>query len=286
MSYHEAVVTFECQGTRLFGVAALPDQAAATGVVIVVGGPQYRVGSHRQFVLLARALADAGHACLRFDVRGMGDSQGEAPGFASLDADIEAAITALQTACPAVRRVVLWGLCDGASAAVLYVRRQQDARVVGLALANPWLASEQGQARAIVHQYYWQRLVDPAFWRKLLGGRLNPWRAACEFGRNWQRARTAEPAPASEAYQAQMLAVLAVPPCPVLLLLCQRDATAQVFLQQLSLANNPCLQQPQVQRADFVDADHTFSRAVWRGELAAVTIDWLNTRVQHGNAHA
>ncbi len=56
-----------------------PDDAvpcARLGVLIVVGGPQYRVGSHRQFVLLARALAARGFAAMRFDCTGMGDSDG------------------------------------------------------------------------------------------------------------------------------------------------------------------------------------------------------------------
>ena len=39
-------------------------------MVIVVGGPQYRAGSHRQFTLLARHIAAAGYPVLRFDARG------------------------------------------------------------------------------------------------------------------------------------------------------------------------------------------------------------------------
>jgi alpha/beta superfamily hydrolase len=45
-------------------------------VLVIVGGPQYRAGSHRQFTLLARSLAEQGFAVLRFDYRGMGDSTG------------------------------------------------------------------------------------------------------------------------------------------------------------------------------------------------------------------
>ena len=63
-----------------------PAQAAEitdpqTGVLIIVGGPQYRVGSHRQFVQLARALASNGIATMRFDYTGMGDSQGKKAEF-------------------------------------------------------------------------------------------------------------------------------------------------------------------------------------------------------------
>src|SRR5262245_60307703 len=69
----ERAVVFGCEGEELLGVLHEPasDGAtgtpASTGVIIVVGGPQYRVGSHRQFVLMARELARRGHAVLRFD---------------------------------------------------------------------------------------------------------------------------------------------------------------------------------------------------------------------------
>jgi len=53
----ERFLTFDCDGDACIGVLATgrAPGAARTGVVIVVGGPQYRVGSHRQFTLLARA---------------------------------------------------------------------------------------------------------------------------------------------------------------------------------------------------------------------------------------
>src|SRR5690349_24048098 len=54
------------------------------GVLLVVGGPQYRVGSHRQFALLCRRLAGRGVPALRFDYRGMGDADGAARTFESV----------------------------------------------------------------------------------------------------------------------------------------------------------------------------------------------------------
>ena len=42
---------------RMAGILSLPDAPGPRGVLIVTGGPQYRIGSHRQFVLLARAQA-------------------------------------------------------------------------------------------------------------------------------------------------------------------------------------------------------------------------------------
>ena len=70
----ERFATFECGDDTCIGIVASNADVASRadiGVVIVVGGPQYRVGSHRQFVTLARALAASGVPALRFDYRGM-----------------------------------------------------------------------------------------------------------------------------------------------------------------------------------------------------------------------
>ena len=120
MNFTEKARVFGCAGEQLMGILALPDAPLATGVVIIVGGPQYRAGSHRQFVLLSRALASAGHSVLRFDYRGMGDSTGDLQNFETVNPDIDCAIDTLQAGVPGLLKVVLWGLCDGASAALLY----------------------------------------------------------------------------------------------------------------------------------------------------------------------
>jgi exosortase A-associated hydrolase 1 len=132
--HHEEALAFACQGEQLVGVVSLP-AAPASGalgdlaLLVVVGGPQVRAGSHRQFTQLCRAVAEAGVPALRFDVRGMGDSTGPLRSFEHIGDDISAALDALQARLPGVRRVVLWGLCDGASAALMHVHSHRDARV-------------------------------------------------------------------------------------------------------------------------------------------------------------
>ena len=140
-SGQERPVVFPCAGDDLCGILhPAPGPAQGVGMIVIVGGPQYRVGSHPQFLLLARELAAAGYPVLRFDYRGMGDSEGAFRGFEGIDEDIRAAIDAFCTEAPEVEQVVLWGLCDAASAAAFYGHR--DDRVAGMVLVKPWVRTE------------------------------------------------------------------------------------------------------------------------------------------------
>lgn len=175
----EEVLVFACEGEQLLAVltpplphASVSADLADVAVVIIVGGPQYRAGSHRQYVQLAQRLAQNGVAALRFDTRGMGDSTGAQRSLEEIEPDVGAAIDALRAARPAVRRVVLWGLCGGASAALLYWRLTQDPRVQGMVLVNPWVRSEATLARTHLKHYYLKRLGQRDFWSKLFSGKV------------------------------------------------------------------------------------------------------------------
>ena len=121
---NEKALVFDCGADRLVGILHAPaSDPRPLGVLIVVGGPQYRAGSHRQFVLMARALAAAGYPVLRFDHRGIGDSDGAPRTFENLDDDVRAGLDALHAEVPALRGCVIFGLCDAASAALMYCRR-------------------------------------------------------------------------------------------------------------------------------------------------------------------
>lgn len=284
MSVTERALDFECEGETLVGVASLPPRAAATGVVIVVGGPQYRAGAHRQFVLLARRLAAAGHAVLRFDYRGMGDSGGPMRGFDAVDADIAAALDALGTAAPGVRTFVLWGLCDGASAAAIYASR--DSRVAGLVLLNPWIRSDASLARARLKHYYWRRLADAGFWRKALRLRFSPLRSLREIAGFARQAGAREPGSA-RPFQARMLAGLERSRARVLTVLSGRDLTAQEFVEYVGArpAWRRLLASERCERIDLAAADHTFSDPAWREEVERVTVDWLRRHFGPAPAH-
>jgi len=169
----ESAFVFNCEGAAVVGIVHQPAQAPTRGVVMVVaGGPQYRVGGHRQLTLWSRRLCEAGNAVLRFDYRGTGDSGGEFRNFVAIDTDIRAAIDQLMARCPSVREIILWGECNAASAILYYAH--SDPRVTGAVLLNPWVHTEAGAAKATLQRYYLQRLTQPSFWRKVLGGRFNP----------------------------------------------------------------------------------------------------------------
>lgn len=279
----EQPVWLRGDGFDMLGILSPPPPetlARRTGVVIVVGGAQYRVGSHRQFVQLARHLAAAGFPVLRFDLPGMGDSPGELPAFEDTAPHIAAAIDGLHAQCPGLEGTVLWGLCDGASASLLYAQATRDVRVAGLALLNPWVRSEAGLARARVKHYYRQRLMDPAFWRKLLAGGVG-WRAVRDLLGNLGRMRVQRSAltpPAS--FQDRMARGWQAFAGPILLMLSERDLTAQEFIEHArsDARWQGALDRPDVTRHLLRDADHTCSHAAHGVDMLGQTREWLLRR--------
>jgi exosortase A-associated hydrolase 1 len=278
----EEVLVFNCGPRQLLGILASPTGlSSSVGVVIAVGGPQYRVGSHRQFVSLARRLAAAGHPTLRFDCRGMGDSEGAMQAFEQSGPDLQAAIDALCAARAQLRSVVVWGLCDAASAALMFATSHP--RVAGIVAANPWARSAASLAATQVRHYYAARLKQAQFWSKLLRGRFD-WRASLRSFAGKLReatrpsAGTGPSAASPDApFQTRMAHGLSVFSGRVLLVLSGNDLTAQEFLQYTarSPAWHGLLADRKVSRIDIDGADHTFSSRHWQDQAEEATLAWL-----------
>jgi len=279
-NWHERPTVFECDGDRLIGIIAQPAQPIETGLVIIVGGPQYRAGSHRQFTLLARQLAEQGIASIRFDYRGMGDSEGDMRNFEAIDADIKAAIDTITTQTPGIKQIVLWGLCDAASAALYY--GHTDPRVKGLILLNPWVHTEAGAARARLKHYYLNRLLSKAFWAKLFSGKVRLNESIGDLAKSTQRVSTdnaACPAPTgnprhgSPGYIDRMLDGLKRFQKNVFFILSGNDLTAQEFTELL--AKNPSWRkvttEKKVSAQRIKAANHTFSSRAWRDQAMVTT---------------
>jgi len=126
----EKAITFDCNGDQLIGICHVPSLTGKIGVLVIAGGNQYRIGSHRQFVSLARHLEKNDIPVFRFDYRGMGDGAGDKVGFEGCSSDIKAAVDSFFRLVPDMESVIVWGLCDGAAAATRY--SENDQRVAGL----------------------------------------------------------------------------------------------------------------------------------------------------------
>src|SRR3954469_21590751 len=132
------LLSIDCGGAALGGT--LDEAAGATGLLMVTGGTQTRIGSHRMYERLAKRLAEAGFPCLRYDRRGVGDSEGEDPDWRGSGPDIAAAAAAFRRETPGVQRLIGFGLCDGASALAFHGAA---AGIGALILLNPWLVETQ-----------------------------------------------------------------------------------------------------------------------------------------------
>jgi exosortase A-associated hydrolase 1 len=270
----ERFVVVECDGDQCLAVLAMPAAAMSrTGVVIVVGGPQTRVGSHRQFVTLARALAHAGYPTLRFDYRGMGDSDGDARTFESIGPDIVAAVAALVRE-TGVSSVVLWGLCDGASAILMDATHH--GCVSGVVLVNPWARSGATEKRTRLRHYYLRRLVDPAVWRKVLRGEFEWRRSAADFAASAGGAMgaTAEGPAFLERMHAGWKRLVA----PALVILSGRDLTAREFEIWTSddASRRDLASRTATTTRHVAEADHTFSDRALQQCMIDDTVRWLD----------
>jgi len=277
----ETARAYAVGGDLTLGIAARGSHIGPVGVLIVTGGPQYRIGSHRQFVLLSRALAAAGVACFRFDLRGMGDGEGSKAEFTAIDDEIAAASATFAAEVPQLEAVVLLGLCDGASAALLDACSDDAARglpVRGIVAINPWIRTEQSRAAVEVRHHYGSRLVSAQFWRRLLTGQVDLADAAAGFLRSLGRS-VQKPGEAVAAYPERMAAGARALDSRVLWILSGQDLTAREFEQYA--ANSPAWQgllgsKHAVLR--LADADHTFSRLAWREQVVDAVIAWMAQR--------
>jgi exosortase A-associated hydrolase 1 len=162
------LLSFDCEGAALG--ATLDDAGGVAGLLMVTGGSQTRIGSHRMYERLSKGLSEHGISCFRFDRRGVGDCAGADPGYRGSGPDVAAALAAFRRECPALARIYGFGLCDGASALALF-----GDGLDGLVMVNPWLveATQNAPPAAAVRRHYLARLTSREGWKKLLTGAVD-----------------------------------------------------------------------------------------------------------------
>lgn len=272
---------FDSRGRKLVAIEHIPllactDKPSKKGLVIVVGGPQTRVGSHRLFVSLARELAKQGIHVYRFDYTGAGDSEGNITEFTDIQADIAAAIKHFQQLQPQITELSLWGLCDAASAILLYLKQYPHANVViqHLVLVNPWVRQAHTQAQTFLKFYYLKRLFKQDFWKKLLTGKISTSNTLAELQDFHQQSQ--QPAEQNNFVE-EMRQGLHHFPGNTSLILSGNDLTADEFT--LLVKNNhlwkKAIANTKVDLQTVKQANHTFSTAEDKNKLIAQTLQAL-----------
>ncbi len=209
---------------------------ATTGLLIVSGGNEVRSGPWGSQAELADRIAAAGFPVMRFDRRGVGDSEGQNGGFTTSAPDLQAAVGAFRAHVPTLRRIVAYGNCDGASALMLAHGAGCDA----LVLANPWTfdpepepAAEAAAAPAppaptpmppaALRNYYLRRLFNPAALKRLFSGKVK----VTDMASSLVEAVGPDGPPGQLA--SDMAQGLTEFTGPVAILLAENDRTAQAF---------------------------------------------------------
>ncbi len=280
MNIQETTFTFnDAEQNLRVGIIHNPDQCIGNvGLLIVVGGPQYRIGAHRQYVHMARHCAGMGIPVMRFDYQGIGDSDGSYGGFEHVSTDIHIAIDEFLDRVPDIQSIAIWGLCEGASALLLGGAEHKSASHI--ILANPWVRSESGLARAYVKHYYLDRLKSRDFWRKIFSGGFNIKAALSGFLSNIKKAFTSSPSVPEEdnrPFPERMVSGLRKFQGKSLLILSENDLVAREFNDLISTDSDwkKTIRDKISHRIDIADTDHTFSTERWRLKVAEDTANWI-----------
>jgi alpha-beta hydrolase superfamily lysophospholipase len=170
---------------NLFGIVTEPrsEEARRTGVILLNDGATYHIGANRLNVSLARHWARCGYVVLRMDLAGLGDSATR-PGRPGNEVFPPAALEDIRAATEfmrehyAVRSITIGGLCAGAYHALRAALTVQS--VNGIFMVNPqtffWkegMTIADLQLAEVV-----RRRALSTYWRRLLTGQVNVWKAA------------------------------------------------------------------------------------------------------------
>jgi exosortase A-associated hydrolase 1 len=214
--------------------------------------------------------------------------------FEAVNSDIKAAIDQFKSAMNGVENIVLWGLCDAASACSFFA--PTDTRVKGLVLVNPWVRTEQGLAKALVTDYYWERLTSRSFWKKVLSGHFRIGESFTSFAKalgklfsnqfssrkphtDTRKPDNKNSPPSAEELPIRVRNSIESFNGKSLLILSGNDLTAAEFINTTKADRKwrKLLKRPAFTHKTLKDADHTFSSRKWREDVCLWTVEWIET---------
>lgn len=182
MDDKEIPVTFLNGEEKLFGILHCPLNAELSRIPMVIflhGFAGYRIGPHQMFVRIARFLAQHGYACLRFDFRGRGYSEGarENTTYRSMLSDMETVISSVRKTYKPTH-IILVGICSGARAALYYIKNGKEVVHSLIELSSPllWQTNEVGTATSGTKNVltdYARKARNIDNWKRLVAGEVN-----------------------------------------------------------------------------------------------------------------
>lgn len=260
------LTSFTCAGETL--AATLDEASGTTGLLIVSGGNEIRIGAHRGMAGLAARIAAHGYPVFRYDRRGIGDSTGENNGFESTAEDIYEAAAAFRREAPQLTRLVAFGNCDAASALILFHEAAAIDRVIA---TNPWTIEQQDDLppAAAIRSRYIEKLKSPRELLRLVTGGVDLRKLV-----NGLRKASAKASQDPTTLPARLAAALRTTKASVVILLASRDNTAVAFTAHWAgdafdhaRTCIPCEQ---------CDTDsHSFARPLDKAWLEARVLYWL-----------
>jgi alpha-beta hydrolase superfamily lysophospholipase len=282
---------------RLFGILSEPatplpahGSRAEHAILMLNVGTNHRVGPNRLYVRMARRWAAQGYRAFRFDLAGLGDS-GSAAGFSATRLFDKASVSDVQLAMDALaergcKHFIVIGLCSGAYVAFQAVLA--DPRVVGQVLMNPrrLVGKEDATLQTAMSQnfkstqFYTKQLFDPSTYRRLLQGDIDVrgiagrMRVLAELRVQRLLERVSRRAPAEDDMLAQLGRACARGVDALFIVSNEDDGLDYLELQLGPRGRH--MRKFSNFRMQFIDGDHTFSRADIQEQVIAIVLKHLN----------
>ena len=279
---------------QLFGILSRPVRSdGGPAVVLFNAGAVHHVGPHRLNVMLARELAAAGFACLRFDLESLGDSVLRAPGRENhpyppnAGADARAALDYLQRRFGFGRFVGI-GLCSGAHTAFHAAVDLDEYDLSHVLLINPltfhWFEGLSLETSAHFRDAlaYRKSMRKLDRWMKLFRGQAklgNLCRVAFSQAKQALKSRWQSVCEALLPHYAprlsRQLKKLFAMDRAVSLFIAEGDPGRDILLAGARRTAMQALKNGRIRLQTFAGADHTFTRLAARQEMIHAVCDLL-----------
>ncbi|MEY4591090.1 MAG: hypothetical protein RL497_3166 [Pseudomonadota bacterium] len=179
----------KAQQKHLFGILSQPAHFNAERplVILLNSGSVHHVGPNRIYTLMARTIAEAGLACIRLDLTGLGDSfkpnleRENHPYQPTTQNNLATAINYCKTEGLA-QKFIIAGICSGAHGAFHSALNSSAENISEIIVINPlafyWedgmsLETPDNIQTAQDSKYYASSMRDPKKWLKLLSGKAS-----------------------------------------------------------------------------------------------------------------